>query len=272
MTSPQWQQSTITFTDPRTAEQLATAHLTPILAEAETRHLITTWFYVRKGAWRLRYLPAVGTTAAERYMTSELKRLTRAGHIDSAVAGIYEPETHAFGGTEAMDAAHQLWHHDSRHLLTRTPATSAHDQELSIMLCAAMMRAADLDWYEQGDVWARVADHRDPPEPALVASLQHATRRLLLVDPASLTRPDAPLAGSRALFDAFTAAGIAIRQLEQAGKMRRGLRAILAHHVIFTWNRRGIPGLRQATVATAAKTVIFGPDPRTDSLPSRGDS
>lgn len=272
MKALQWQQITITFADAHAAEQVAIAHLAPILTEAETRRFITTWFYVCKSSWRLRYLPLDDTAAAARQVTSELERLTQGRLIHSAVTGIYEPESHAFGGAEAMDTAHLLWHHDSRHLLTRSDDAPAHHRELSIMLCAAMMRAAGLDWYEQGDVWARVADHRDPSEPALAESLQHATKRLLTVDPANLTRPEASLAGCRTLFEAYTAAGAALRQLNQGGQLRRGLRAVLAHHVIFAWNRRSIPGQHQAALAVAAKTVIFGPDPTLGHPAPSGDS
>src|SRR5262245_43119711 len=120
MTSPRWQQTAIAFADHQPAEQLATAHLAPTLADAEARHPTTSWFYVRKDHWRLRYLPTDGTSGAERYLNGELERLTRDRQIDSAVAGIYEPEIHAFGGAEAIDTAHRLWHHDSRHLLTRS--------------------------------------------------------------------------------------------------------------------------------------------------------
>ncbi|MFI5489204.1 thiopeptide-type bacteriocin biosynthesis protein [Micromonospora echinaurantiaca] len=272
MTAPEWRQTTIAFPDPHAAEQAASTHLAPILAEAEARHLITTWFYIRKGNWRLRYLPAT-TTDADRYLTRELERLTYGRHIRAAVPGIYEPEIHAFGGPEAMDTAHRLWHHDSRHLLTRsTDHTPARQRETSIMLSATMMRAAGLDWYEQGDVWARVADHREPPQPALVDSLQNAARRLLTVDPATLTRQAAPLAGCRTLFEAYTSAGDTLRHLNQTGQLRRGLRATLAHHVIFAWNRRGIPGLHQAALATAAKTIIFGPEPTLGALTPGGDS
>lgn len=271
MTAPQWRQTTIAFADPHTAEQTAIAHLAPILAEAEARSLITIWFYVRKGDWRLRYLPAADSTGAERYLTSDLERLTQRRLIHGAVAGIYEPETHAFGGPEAMDSAHQLWHHDSRLLLTGADHP-ARQRELFIMACAAMMRAAGLDWYEQGDVWARVADHRDRPDPARVAALHHAVRRLLTVDPAGLTGPGAPMAGCHTLVQAYTTAGAALRQLNQSGHLRRGLRATLAHHVIFAWNRRGIPGLHQAAVAAAAKTIIFGPDPTIGALTPGDDS
>ena len=272
MTAPEWRQVTIAFPDPDAAEQAASTHLLPILAEAEARQLITTWFYVRKGDWRVRYLSAL-TIDADRYVTDELKRLTSDRNICGAVPGIYEPEVHAFGGPEAMDAAHQLWHHDSRHLLThRTDRESARQRETSIVLSAVMMRAAALDWYEQGDVWARVADLRDPPRPGSVDALLNAARRLLTVDPASLTRQEGSLAGYQTLIEAYTCAGDTLRNLHQTGKLHRGMRATLAHHVIFAWNRRSIPGLQQAAFAAAAKTVVFGPDPTLGALTPGGAS
>ena len=266
MTAPEWRQVTIAFPDHHAAEQAASTHLAPILAEAEARQLITTWFYIRKGDLRLRYRPAT-TIDADRYLIGELERLTYDGHICGAVPGIYEPETHAFGGPDAMDAAHQLWHYDSHHLLTRSSdRESARQRETSIMLSAVMMRAAALDWYEQGDVWARVADHRDPPKPGSVAALLDAARRLLTVDPASLTRQEGSLAGYQTVIDAYASAGDTLRNLNQTGQLHRGLRATLAHHVIFAWNRRSIPGLQQAALAAAAKTVVFGPDPTLGAL------
>jgi thiopeptide-type bacteriocin biosynthesis protein len=273
MMSPDWRQTTITFPDPHAADQVAITHLAPILTEAETRQIITAWFYVRKETWRLRYLPASSTAEADHYLTGHLARLCHDRHIGAAAPGIYEPEVHAFGGTAAMDAAHRLWHHDSRHLLTpATGQTPARHRELSIMLVAAMMRAAGLDWYEQGDVWARVADHREPPEPTLVETLLHSVKRLLTVDPASLTRQGAPLAAARTWFEAHTAAGATLNRLNQTARLQRGLRATLAHHVIFSWNRRSIPALHQAALATAARTIIFGPDPTRPVLTPVGES
>jgi len=265
MNTPQWQQTTIAFADPRTSDQVAVDHLAPILTAAETSGLVTCWFYVRKGDWRLRYLPAMDT-ATERDVTGQLQQLAHAGILRGIVDGIYEPEIHAFGGSHAMDVAHQLWHHDSRHLLVRGPDPTARGREISIMLCAAMMRAGGLDWYEQGDVWAQVADHRDPPVPDLVESLQMSVKRLLTADPVGLTRGEAALAGCHDLFAAYSAAGQALRLLHQRGQLRRGLRAVLAHHVMFAWNRRSIPGLHQAALAAAAKTVTFGPDPAGGTL------
>ncbi|GAA1582973.1 thiopeptide-type bacteriocin biosynthesis protein [Actinoplanes couchii] len=254
MTTPEWRQATITFPDPSNAEQTARNHLAPIMAEAERCQIITTWFYVRKDAWHLRYAPSAA--AADQYVTNELERLVRNQYVLRMVPGIYEPESHAFGGAEAMQVAHRLWHHDSRHLLLGEGTVPTRHRETSIMLLAVMMRAAVLDWYEQGDVWARVADRRDQPPRGLASSHLAAVERLLTVDSATLTFASYPT-----LIEAYASAGRILHHLKQAGRLHRGLRDILAHHVIFAWNRRSIPGLHQAALAEAAKTVVFGPDP-----------
>lgn len=269
----EWQQRTLVFADPRAAEQVAADHLAPLLADLESQQLIDAWFYVRKGPWRLRLRPtSPGANAPlTAQLTQHLTRLRRAGHLTGVTPGIYEPETHAFGGPAAMAAAHQLWHHDSRHLLNPTAQERTHRRELSTILCAAMMRAAELDLYEQADVWARVADHRDPPPPAHVDALRAAARRLITVDPTGLVRAGAALAPARQHIDAHTTAGATLGQLNHTGRLRRGLRAVLAHHVIFAWNRRGIPGPHQAALATAAASSILGPatDPELPRHPCR---
>jgi thiopeptide-type bacteriocin biosynthesis protein len=262
MTTLEWRQVTVTFPDPHNAEETARRHLAPILAEAERRQLISAWFYIRKGAWRLRYAPtAIGS---DRYVDDALERLTRDHLLHDTVAGIYEPEMYAFGGAEAMDAAHQLWHQDSRHLLIDGEGAAVRQRETSIMLLAAMMRAALLDWYEQGDVWARVAAHRDSPKPGAVASLLTGAKRLLTVDLISLAQQEASLIGHQTLIEAYASAGNALQSLNSSGRLHRGLRDVLAHHVLFSWNRRGVPGLQQAALAAAAKTAVFGPDPTLD--------
>ncbi|MBO4209200.1 hypothetical protein GSF22_24860, partial [Micromonospora echinofusca] len=60
---------------------------------------------------------------------------------------------------------------------------------------------------------------------------------------------------------AFENAGTALRHLRDTGKLTRGLRAVTAEHVIFHWNRIGIPPTTQATLAQAAAEAIFGRAP-----------
>jgi thiopeptide-type bacteriocin biosynthesis protein len=133
-------------------------------------------------------------------------------------------------------------------------------RELSLLLCTALLRAAGQEWYEQGDVWARVSDNRPPapagpPTPSL--RLTAAVARFLTVD----TSPTGVLiAGGSLAFAAewFDAAGAVLETLARRGQLTRGLRAVLAHHVLFHWNRMGLPYQQQETIARTARDVILG--------------
>ncbi|MET8012954.1 thiopeptide-type bacteriocin biosynthesis protein [Streptomyces sp. NPDC005271] len=266
--SPAWHQVNIAFPDWSRAEQTALARLNPLLRTAEDEGAINAWFLIRKRpCWRVRYLPAADTDT-HGPIGRELDALTAAGHITDWTPAIYEPEVHAFGGVEAMAAAHRLFHRDSRGLLTYLQgeggAASGHRREMSLMLCSTLMRSAGLDWYEQGDVWARVATHRALPtafDRSSTERLHTAVHRLITVDADSQLRKDGPLAHAAGWASAYTAAGQELAHLAASGALHRGLRDILAHHVIFAWNRIGLPYATQAALAAAAKTVIFGPDP-----------
>lgn len=264
-----WRQVNIAFRDWAGAENVALAHLAPILEAAETEGLITSWFFIRKApCWRVRYLPSHDAPQAMSHIRRRLAGLKRERRIDDVKELIYEPETHAFGGVEGMAAAHRLFHLDTRNLLAylangqRMPE-AGHRRELSIVLCSALLRAAGLDWYEQGDVWARVADHREPPGQIpgdKIDAFKADLRRLMSVD-ATLTRNSSPRAFAAEWAAIFAAAGWELADLAADGLLRRGLRAILAHHVIFAWNRHGLPYTTQAILAHTAKAVVFGNDP-----------
>lgn len=83
------------------------------------------------------------------------------------------------------------------------------------------------------------------------------------VDAESQMRENAPLAHVGQWADVYAAAGREVADLAAAGALHRGLRDVLAHHVIFAWNRLGLPYITQAVLAATAKTVVFGPDPTT---------
>jgi len=268
--SRSWRQVNIAFPDWAQAEPTVLARLAPQLCAAETEGLIDAWFFVRKRpCWRVRYLAAAGAGAQAR-IERHLDELTASRCIGGWTRAVYEPEVHAFGGARAMAASHRLFHHDSRYLLAylkdEDGAEPGHRREMSIMLCSILMRAAGQDWYEQGDVWARVACHREPPDscsPNAPGTLPAAVRRLMSVDAESQMRDSAPLAHAARWADAYNAAGRELTGLAAAGLLHRGLRDILAHHVIFAWNRLGLPYAAQAVLAATAKTAVFGPDPAT---------
>jgi thiopeptide-type bacteriocin biosynthesis protein len=270
-----WRQINVHFTDWAFAEPIAATDLAPLLQRAHDTGLLTGWFFVRKApCWRIRYLPDGDPAAATSHLHERLTELIATGRISRFCTVLYEPELHAFGGPVGMDAAHRLFHHDSRHLLTHLATTrhpGEHRRELAVLLCCALLCAAGLDWYEQGDVWARVADHRPPDQPLpadRVHALEPALRRLLSVDGDALMTDSGPLAHAATWSAAFTATGQRLADLADTGRLHRGLRAVLAHHVIFAWNRHGLPYSAQTALAHTARHVVFGPDPTTeDSTP-----
>lgn len=268
---PGWRQLNITFTatDRATLEHAATAGLNTTLAGAETRKLITSWFFIRKQPWKLRYLPTSKetTSLADELIHAAADALQHAGQITVWCRGVYEPETYAFGGDDGMAVAHTLAHADSRHIfdhLIRTAdrATDVRDQrrELSILLCAALMTGAGMDRYERGDVWARIAALR--PEPTVPADRQTsfttAVERLISTDtsPQTALRHGA-LRHADGWFTSFERAGQGMRALADDGRLTRGLRSVTAHLIIFHWNRIGLPAQTQANLASSAKRISF---------------
>ena len=168
MPPDRWQQHNITFVDREIAQRTIAERLGPTLIEAEADGQLTGWWFMNKQPWPLRYLADKPSPAIE----SLLSDLIGDGVAVSCLPCVYEPETDTFGGPEAMDAAHELFHSDSRHLLTyQTSPMHLGRRETAVLLASVMMRGAGLDWFEQGDVWAKVAALRpatapQPPERA----------------------------------------------------------------------------------------------------------
>ncbi|MGP3959738.1 thiopeptide-type bacteriocin biosynthesis protein [Nonomuraea sp. 3N208] len=261
-----WRQFALRFSDRHTAEQNALDSLGPALLRAETTGLLTSWSFIRKKSWRFRYMPT-DTPGAAALLHEAANELRARGHIAHYAETIYEPETHAFGGERAMSAAHDLFHADSRRIFTDlsqlgdgAPGRRVQRRELSILLCAALARASGLDWYEQGDVWAKVValrPARTAPTPEW-ERFRAAVRQLLTTDsaPHTLLREGA-LNFADGWLTAFEQAGRTLRALADEGLLTRGLRAVIAHHVIFHWNRIGLPATAQVNIALAAKEAVF---------------
>ncbi|HVQ99754.1 MAG TPA: methyltransferase, FxLD system, partial [Mycobacterium sp.] len=264
-TSTGWRQVNLWCDDWQAAEHMAVTYLGPLLTQAEDTGSITCWWFVRKGeSWRVRFLPGDGrdetaAALAGQLTTTLMERgvIHRAVSIGHGEVG-YEPEIHAFGGADAMTLAHRLFHADSRHILHHLalaqPGTD-HRREWGLLLGTRLMRAAGQDWYEQGDIWAQLAAHRitethHEPSPATLAAVQ----RLLA---AASDTGDSPLASAPDWPAAFEHTGQALADMAQQGILTRGLRAVLAHHLLFAFNRLGIAAQHQHVLATAASQVVF---------------
>ncbi|MFJ8189680.1 thiopeptide-type bacteriocin biosynthesis protein [Streptomyces sp. NPDC096094] len=263
----EWWQTYLYFTDWPNADTTFTAHVLPILREAEATGAIDGWWYTRKHpCWRLRLRlhPAGGSKLA---VGDGFDRLVSEGRLQRWWPGIYEPETPAFGGETSMRATHALFVTDSREIqqFRRRGGLTIGPRELSVLLCTIMMRAARLEWYEQGDVWDRVitTEHRsaisDVPAERLNARAQEI-RPLLLADSDALMRSGGPLEPVAEWVAAFRSAGQALAHGVQDGSLDRGLRQVLSYHVIFHWNRLGLSIRGQSILAWAARAAILHSD------------
>lgn len=261
-----WYQVRIEFTDWKKAEHAAATSLGPQLQQAEQAGTISSWWFTRKTpCWRLRCHPGRPATMAD--LTAFLSRILDAmlanDMIASARTAIYEPEGYAFGGPQGMHIAHRLFHADSRNILSYLnqpgPGTQPGRRELSILLCSTLMRAAGQDWYEQGDIWNRVAENRPILPGTPLERLPRITpdlKRLMTVDASNLVHGGA-LAPAAEWIRAFQQAGTALAEAASDGKLSRGPRDILAHHVIFHWNRIGLSLRTQSILAAAARDAVF---------------
>jgi protein-L-isoaspartate(D-aspartate) O-methyltransferase len=240
-----WTQLSIEFPTWQSAEAVVAEHLCPMLGP-------TGWWFIRKHpCWRIRRPTDICPGAA-----TTLDRLA----ADRTIAGwhrtIYEPETLMFGGHAAMTTAHMLFHHDSRtviDVLHAPPSGLPGRRELTVLAVGALLRGAGQDWFEQGDVWAKVASLR-PPGPACLTIAPRAPtalHRLMTLDASDHVAP------LHDWFAAFTAAGHDLAALARTGRLERGLRAVLAHHVIFHWNRLGLTAAEQHVLATLARDTVM---------------
>ncbi|MFD9540840.1 methyltransferase, FxLD system [Streptomyces sp. NPDC060022] len=255
---PDWHQHNVVFTDRASAQRAITERLGPALFAAERAGQVTSWWFMNKQPWPLRYRAPEPSPTVERLLSDLVDDRT----VRSWVPGIYEPEAFAFGGPYAMDAAHELFHADSRHLLTYPPATGhLGRRETTVLLASAMMRAAGLDWFEQGDVWAKYAAFRPPVgpmSPERTAALVPAMRTLMTASTEALCLPGRPLDGHTQWVTAFERTGTALADLATGGGLTRGLRAVLAHHVLFHANRAGLSPEDQHALSHIAKEVVMG--------------
>lgn len=269
-----WYQVRIEFTDWNAAERIAATGLGPALIRMQDQGLLGAWWFIRKApCWRLRGQPGpTGTNDLKAAIGPVLDKLVAEGSAQRWWETLYEPESATFGGQTGMIIAHALFHADSRHVLdfaqrqscAATPGTpDVGRRELSIVLCSGVLRSAGQDWYERGDVWHQVSQLRPfpPATPAgRLPELAGNLRRLLTAD----TRPlgtllglGGPLAYAAPWAAAFDNAGRALNAAAASGTLDRGVRAILAHHIIFHWNRLGLTGRTQAILAKAARDAIL---------------
>ena len=261
-----WHQFNVEFSDASHSESTATAYLLPVLCRAQSDKDATWWFLRKPPGWRLRILPAASPTVdpVEELRTA-LQTAESAGLVQRWWCSAYEPETTAFGGECGMALAHELHAADSggiARLLTEMPFGDEEPSRLllSLLLMTHLHRAASLDLNERGDVWARVAAQRPAPElaAATAGALAAKARVVLTTDTTTLTAADGLLHRVADWATDIEEIGARLGAAARSGYLQRGLREVLALHVIFHWNRIGLGADQQAAWATATTDALLG--------------
>ncbi|MEV5692218.1 thiopeptide-type bacteriocin biosynthesis protein [Micromonospora globbae] len=258
--SSRWRHVTLVISGRDEAEHVGINYLAPAMERLRGSGALTGWWYLRKsGEWRIRYLPTPERDeAAAAGLARTLDGLRDDGIITNWISGIYEPEAEVFGGPAAMDIAHTLFSSDSRCLLQYLARPEPLGRrELLVLLPTVLVRAAGLDWYEQGQLWAEVAHGRTGTiDPARITALTPAVRTLLRAD---VSAADPRTLGIAESVTAYAQAGAALRHLATHGRLHRGLRDVCARHVIFAANRLGVSYEHQSQLIQTAREVILGP-------------
>ncbi|MHC3474883.1 thiopeptide-type bacteriocin biosynthesis protein [Streptomyces sp. 7R007] len=284
-----WYSVSIQFADWNAAEHTAVAGLAPQLEQAEQAGTLTTWWFLRKyPCWRLRCRPgSLATRAdAEKSLSTVLDRLLADRLVERWWQTLYEPESLAFGGPDGMATAHALFHADTRRVLdylrrhdsTAMPGNTLGRRELSVLLCCALFFGAGQEPHEQGDIWHRVEQLRPLPVDTPAARLSGMTAALRVLMTLN-TSPTSPLFNEHGVLDflapwaaAFETAGRRLGDAAHTGTLHRGLRDVLAHHVIFAWNRMGLDSRTQGILARAARDTVMAPTTLFSSTPAPGAS
>jgi thiopeptide-type bacteriocin biosynthesis protein len=250
VTPPQWTSAEATFA----------AHVALRLDQLDGGK--AAWWFLREHPdWQLPVRASDHTT-----VEALLDDLVAAGTIDRWRPGIYEPEAAAFGGPVAINVVHELFCADSNGVLTyaRQHTPQLGRRELSLLLIRALQQHAGLDWFEAGDVFDRVAQMRPTPadtDAERVGTLATTMRPYLAIavqPDMPLFAPAGPVAYAAAWLAAFVLAGQELGEAAATGRLDRGLRAILAHIVIFHWNRLGLSAQTQGILAHAKAAILPG--------------
>ncbi|GAA5046661.1 hypothetical protein GCM10023259_020750 [Thermocatellispora tengchongensis] len=268
-----WYHVRVEFPDWKTAERTAAVILGPRLEVLQDRGLVEAWWFIRKyPCWRLRLRPInnAGLETLKAAVNAVLEDLTAAKVISRWWPTVYEPETAAFGGPTGIDIAHELFCAETAHVLRylRRPTLPIGRREISMLVCGTLLSAADLDRFERGDVWNRIAELRPLPAAASTDRLQALADRLrpLVAAPIGSLDPSGPGAFAASWAAAARQAGHALAEASATGLLDRGIRHILTHLVIFHWNRMGLSATAQAILSRAARQAVL---PGTDDEPRR---
>jgi thiopeptide-type bacteriocin biosynthesis protein len=224
----------------------------------------TQFFFMRKppGA-RLRFRGADLERALLPKVVGLLEEEARAGRIAGHELGVYDEETHQFGGEVGMDIAHQFFAADSRAFLDllALPAggDDASDREtLSLLALNDLVAQIAGDAWERWDVWrnmrlaGRLGSHAPDAEAALASELERnrdALARTLGPREVLAELPAGEQEILRRVFASNEEIASRFRDAAQAGALVYGPRKTLPFFIVFHWNRWGFDRATQLALS-----------------------
>lgn len=262
--SPAWVQVGVRFSSRRQARAFVSdGRLRRLVIGLLLRGEISDFFFMHKPpGMRLRLCARPPIAAAEGRLFTFLREARQAGRIAGFAPGLYDPETHQFGGDAGLAAFHRLSTADCVTLLRfweleRRGRTRADAMLFSVLAASDLVARACGDAWEQWDAWCemRLTGRIDGTEAGLPTDL-HATfaehREVLTAAVHDRARVLRQLTSAeRTLLRALGRAGARFAA-DLARAVRRGAlssppRKILPFVVIFQWNRAGLaPGEQRA--------------------------
>jgi thiopeptide-type bacteriocin biosynthesis protein len=258
MLSPDsWLQLGVAFADAAQARRFqSTAMLRKAVEAWLAEGLIDSFFFMNKPpGMRLRFSVPGGDERMEDRIVSLLEGARGEGLLEWYEFGIYDQETHQFGGPAGIDIFHRFSTCDSLAILRfreleAEAATTIDRSVLSILAMNDLVARVAEDSWEQWDLWCEMrltGRLVDPDSDAAAELRENLEDNRALLEPLLFRRhevigdlapreaaiADAYMRGNQSVADA-------LRGAARARALRSSPRKILPFFIVFHWNRIGL--------------------------------
>ena len=250
----------VRFTSDAQADHFLAGPLDAALRGWREAGVVSQFFFMRKPPGiRLRFRGADPDARLLPELVALLSAEEKAKRVTGHELGVYDEETHQFGGEVGMEIAHEFFDHDSRALfdVVRLEAKSADTTDratLSLLTLNDLVAQVAADGWERWDVWrnmrlaGRLRSYGPEAEAALRGELEanhEALVQTLHPREALASLPAAEQEVLQRTFDANARIAARFAEAARAGTLLYGARKILPFFVIFHWNRWGMDATTQ---------------------------
>lgn len=230
-----------------------------ILQEITNEEIINGFWYVRKKdvSYHIR-LRIMTNIIYKTKLSSKIKREISKLDIEGITQSVYEPEVCLFGGEAGMKLAHEFFSIDSEFILKFLSHIDIDKlislDSVSLWLWQSLIKEMNFDLYERWDIWNKVWQLRRFEETES-SSTQHYQEKLSKLFLLNLETISDPVGQHIALYNSmYIKWGKKLVQSDRNGLLNRGIRQLIAIHIIFSWNRMGFGNEKQRILASIMKS------------------